>query len=60
MDSIESGVKTGTKTNNGSIRPDREPQTALCDGQQALPVEALMGLRENLRPFAQAMGREVG
>lgn len=59
VDNIESGVKTGAKTNNGPIHPDREPQPALCNGGQALPVEALVRLRENLRPFARAMGREV-
>ncbi|MDP9425554.1 MAG: chorismate mutase [Actinomycetota bacterium] len=59
VDSIESGVKTGAKTNNGPIQPDRERRPALCDGGQALPVEALVGLRENLRSFARAMGHEV-
>ena len=41
------------------VESHHEPQAALCDAEQALPVEALMGLRENLRPFAEAMGREV-
>jgi 3-deoxy-7-phosphoheptulonate synthase len=41
------------------VESHHEPQAALCDAEQALPVEALMGLRESLRPFAQAMGREV-
>src|ERR671926_162623 len=36
-----------------------EPQEALCDAEQALPIEALLGLREVLQPFASAMGREV-
>ncbi|MDQ4106319.1 MAG: 3-deoxy-7-phosphoheptulonate synthase [Actinomycetota bacterium] len=41
------------------IESHHEPQEALCDAEQALPVEALMGLREVLQPFAGAMGREV-
>ncbi len=41
------------------VESHHEPQAALCDAEQALPVEALMGLRENLRPFARALGREV-
>lgn len=41
------------------VESHHEPQTALCDAEQALPVEELMGLRESLRPFASAMGREV-
>ncbi len=41
------------------VESHHEPQEALCDAEQALPVEALMGLRETLRPFASAMGREV-
>jgi 3-deoxy-7-phosphoheptulonate synthase len=41
------------------IESHHEPQEALCDAEQALPVEALMGLRETLQPFASAMGREV-
>ena len=41
------------------VESHHEPQEALCDAEQALPVEALMGLREILRPFAGAMGREV-
>src|ERR671910_230096 len=36
-----------------------EPQEALCDGEQALPVETLMGMKDVLQPFASAMGREV-
>ncbi len=41
------------------VESHHEPQEALCDAEQALPVEVLMGLREILRPFAGAMGREV-
>ena len=41
------------------IESHHEPQEALCDGEQALPVEALMGLKDVLQPFASAMGREV-
>ena len=41
------------------VESHHEPHEALCDAEQALPVEALMGLRESLRPFAEAMGREV-
>jgi 3-deoxy-7-phosphoheptulonate synthase len=41
------------------VESHHEPQEALCDAEQALPAEALMGLREILRPFAGAMGREV-
>ena len=41
------------------VESHHEPQEALCDAEQALPVETLMGLREILRPFAGAMGREV-
>jgi len=41
------------------VESHHEPQEALCDGEQALPVEALMGLRGGLEPFAAAMGREV-
>ena len=41
------------------VESHHEPQEALCDAEQALPVEALMGLREILQPFAGAMGREV-
>ena len=41
------------------IESHHEPQEALCDGEQALPIEALMDLRGTLQPFASAMGREV-
>ncbi|HEX2098482.1 MAG TPA: 3-deoxy-7-phosphoheptulonate synthase [Rubrobacteraceae bacterium] len=41
------------------VESHHEPQAALCDAEQALPVEALLGLREALRPFASAMGRQV-
>ena len=41
------------------VESHHEPQEALCDAEQALPVEALLGLREALQPFASAMGREV-
>jgi 3-deoxy-7-phosphoheptulonate synthase len=41
------------------VESHQDPQEALCDAEQALPVEALMGLREALQPFASAMGREV-
>ena len=41
------------------LESHHEPQAALCDAEQALPVEALLGLREALQPFASAMGREV-
>lgn len=35
------------------------PQTALYDTEQVLAVEEFMGLRETLRTFARATGREV-
>ena len=41
------------------VESHHEPQEALCDAEQALPVEALLGLRGALQPFASAMGREV-
>jgi 3-deoxy-7-phosphoheptulonate synthase len=41
------------------VESHHEPREALCDAEQALPVEALLGLRETLQPFAGAMGREV-
>ena len=41
------------------VESHHEPQEALCDAEQALPAEALSGLREALQPFASAMGREV-
>jgi len=41
------------------VESHHEPQEALCDGEQALPVEALMGMKDTLQPFASAMGREV-
>jgi 3-deoxy-7-phosphoheptulonate synthase len=41
------------------VESHHEPQDALCDAEQALPAEALSGLREALQPFASAMGREV-
>jgi 3-deoxy-7-phosphoheptulonate synthase len=41
------------------VESHHDPREALCDAEQALPIEALMGLKETLRPFANAMGREV-
>ena len=41
------------------VESHHEPQAALCDAEQALPVDALLRLREALQPFASAMGREV-
>ena len=41
------------------VESHHAPQDALCDAEQALPAEALMGLRDALEPFAGAMGREV-
>jgi 3-deoxy-7-phosphoheptulonate synthase len=41
------------------VESHHEPQEALCDAEQALPAEALQGLRGALQPFAGAMGREV-
>ncbi|MGB3634844.1 MAG: 3-deoxy-7-phosphoheptulonate synthase [Rubrobacteraceae bacterium] len=41
------------------VESHHEPQEALCDAEQALPIEALMGMRDTLQPFATAMGREV-
>jgi 3-deoxy-7-phosphoheptulonate synthase len=41
------------------VESHHEPQEALCDGEQALPVEALVGMKDVLQPFASAMGREV-
>jgi 3-deoxy-D-arabino-heptulosonate 7-phosphate (DAHP) synthase len=41
------------------VESHHEPHEALCDGEQALPVEVLMGLKDGLQPFANAMGREV-
>ena len=41
------------------VESHHDPQEALCDGEQALPVEALYGLKDGLQPFASAMGREV-
>ncbi len=41
------------------VESHHEPQEALCDAEQALSAEALLGLRETLQPFASAMGREV-
>ena len=41
------------------VESHHEPQEALCDGEQALPVGALLGLKGVLQPFAGAMGREV-
>jgi 3-deoxy-7-phosphoheptulonate synthase len=41
------------------VESHHEPREALCDAEQALPVEALMGLKDALQPFASAMGREV-
>ena len=41
------------------VESHHEPREALCDGEQALPVEALVGLKDALQPFASAMGRKV-
>ena len=41
------------------VESHHAPREALCDGEQALPVEALLSLKEALQPFASAMGREV-
>jgi len=41
------------------VESHHDPQEALCDGEQALPIPALLGLKDVLRPFAGAMGREV-
>ncbi|MDP8946778.1 MAG: 3-deoxy-7-phosphoheptulonate synthase [Actinomycetota bacterium] len=41
------------------VESHHAPREALCDGEQALAVEALLGLKDALRPFASAMGREV-
>jgi 3-deoxy-7-phosphoheptulonate synthase len=41
------------------VESHHEPREALCDGEQALPVETLLGLKNVLQPFASAMGREV-
>jgi 3-deoxy-7-phosphoheptulonate synthase len=41
------------------VESHHEPREALCDGEQALAVEALMGLKETLKPFATAMGRHI-
>ncbi len=41
------------------VESHHDPQEALCDGEQALPIDALMKLRGVLSPFATAIGREV-
>ena len=41
------------------VESHHEPQAALCDAEQALPVEALHGLKGALQPFAGAVGRRV-
>src|SRR3712207_6557666 len=41
------------------VESHHEPREALCDGEQALPVETLLALKDALQPFASAMGREV-
>jgi 3-deoxy-7-phosphoheptulonate synthase len=41
------------------VESHHDPQEARCDGEQALPVEALLSLKDALQPFASAMGREV-
>lgn len=41
------------------VESHHDPKEALCDAEQALPAEALPGLKETLSPFAAAMGREV-
>ena len=37
------------------VESHHDPSEALCDGEQALPVKALLGLKETLQPFASAM-----
>jgi 3-deoxy-7-phosphoheptulonate synthase len=41
------------------VESHHDPREALVDAEQALPVKALLGLKEALQPFASAMGREV-
>ena len=41
------------------VESHHDPQEAFCDGEQALPIEVLLGLKGVLQPFASAMGREV-
>ena len=41
------------------VESHHDPREALCDGEQALPIGALLGLKSTLQPFASAMGREV-
>jgi 3-deoxy-7-phosphoheptulonate synthase len=41
------------------VESHHDPREALVDAEQALPVKALLGLKETLQPFASAMGREV-
>jgi 3-deoxy-7-phosphoheptulonate synthase len=41
------------------VESHHDPREALCDGEQALPVGALFGLKDALQPFASAMGRRV-
>lgn len=41
------------------LESHHDPQEALCDGEQALPAEALANLRGVLEPFASAMSREI-
>ncbi|MDP9485513.1 MAG: 3-deoxy-7-phosphoheptulonate synthase [Actinomycetota bacterium] len=41
------------------VESHHEPQAALCDAEQALPVEALRGLKGALQPFANVVGRRV-
>ena len=41
------------------VESHHEPQAALCDAEQALPVEALHGLKGALQPFADVVGRRV-
>jgi 3-deoxy-7-phosphoheptulonate synthase len=41
------------------VESHHDPQEARCDGEQALPVEALLSLKDALQPFARPMGREV-
>lgn len=36
-----------------------QPAEALCDAEQALPVDLVQGLKDSLQPFASAMGRKV-
>lgn len=41
------------------VESHHEPEKALCDAEQALPIDELVSLKEALSPFAGAMGRKV-